>query len=1225
MQREDGPGGSRRRRGRFLFHARLGVLAAAVCASGSPTRGENVNTSTNTGGDWSNPANWTSGTPPNSGIDTELIFGGIGLYGATFTDDIGSGTFILNELQLASTSTATEWIAGSTSANTLTFASNSVSAGPQIIQSGSGAFAISNNLVLNNTLSIGGAGAGSITFGGNISGSGGLSLAGAGQVVLAGANSYTGITTINSGVLSVSLLSVEGAGAAGAAPSGIGQSNNAAANLVLNGGTLQYTGAATSTDRLFTLGPAGGTLDASGSGAIALTNTGSIAFATPNKPLTLTLAGASTAANTFRPVLADNGTGATSLLKSGAGTWVLTGPNTFTGNLTILAGTLDLNDASGSFQSAENIVFSGSGTFLLENAGSSSNHAQPLNAITFSGGDGTVQVNYTSANHNVVLYPSYFGPRAVGATGNIVVNGGINEQTAGVYTDLIQGFLGVGMFFGGSTYAWIDASGYVGPINYASDPGAFTTAGSTIPSGHQYVQATGNVSNQPGLTLTSLNLAGSNAFGLAPGATLTVNGILKSGNGAGTATISGGSAVEAGAGAELVIRTDQLNDSLAINTPVLANGVNPMTKSGAGTLTFGGQNTYTGITTINTGTLSFAGAGGSSGGGSLLVGGTAGSAVMNLSTTGTVTFNAPDVGGITATPTSPSAAGAINQTSGTFNYSNGATGYLELGTGVLAAGSPGGYGAYMLSGGTLTSNGAASGIRVGAAGLGAFAQSGGSLVLGRELSIGTYGTGVATFTGGTATGSAGYGILVGDVSGTGTLNLGTLAGGNANLISQSAAGVQLAAGGGTLGTLNLNGGSLLLVGGSIHKGSGSLGVINFNGGTLQAGASGLTLIDGTPSAVNVYNGGAVIDTQGFTDTISAPLLAPGGNGIYPAGGTLGVSGGGSGYIGPPLVNVAGGSGAGATAIANLSNGAISGVTLASPGQNYQAGDVLNFSFSGGGPTAAASTFSYTLRASDLAVNNGGGLLKLGSGTLILTATNTYTGTTNILSGTLQVDGSLANTAVNVAAGATLAGAGSIGNVAPSVVSISGAVAPGTPTASATLTTGPMTWNGGGDYVWKVSQAPTGSPASGAGAGWDNLNASTLVINASNSNPFNITIVGNPAGLSPGQAYTWQLAALSPASGGTISGFNPSAFLINVAQFANGTAHPGDFSIWENNQMNAIDVTYSPAPEPSSAAFLLFAIAPALLRRRRRICGTGAPPVPQNMAAPERSGLYRASQ
>lgn len=1196
MHGEDHPGGRCMRASRVQWFCARCALILTITAAPFRAMAENVYTSTGVTGLWSNPADWTSGISPSSGIDTELIFDGSGPFGATFTDDIGSGTFDLNEIQLGSTATIAEAIAANAPANTLTFVSNSLSASPEILQNGSGSFFITNNLVLANTLTVAGQGSGALSLSGTISEAGGLTLSGASIVTLSGVNSYTGVTTINSGVLSVSLLSIEGAGTTGATPSGIGQSNNAAANLVLNGGALQYTGATASTDRLFTLGSAGGTLDASGSGAISFTNTGSIAFATPNVPVTLTLTGTSTAGNTLRAVLVNNGTGVTSLLKNGAGTWVLSGPDSFTGNITVLSGTLDLNNVAGSLPTTNNIVFTGSGTFLYENIGATANKTQLLNAITFSGGDDTVEVNYTSVNHNVALYPDHLGTRAVGATGNIIINGGTNGTTSGVFTNMAQGFINVGTFFEGNAYAFADGNNFVRAVNYSSDPYAFSVAGGTTisSSGHLYVQTTGNISQQQTATFTSLSLPGNLTFNLTAGATLTVNGILKSGNSSGS--ITGGAAIEASSGAEMVIRTDKANDALAINTPVLDDGSNPLTKSGVGTLTFGAVNTYKGITTLNSETVSFTGSSGSTGGGSLIVGGAAGNAVLNLASTGTVTFNGADVGGITGTLSSPSGAGAIDQSSGIFNYSNGTAGYLELGTGVLASGNPGAYGAYALSGGTLTSNGATSGVRIGSVGLGSFTQTGGTFVLGRELSIGTYGTGVATFTGGAATGSAAYGILIGEVSGTGTLDLGMQAGGTAKLISQANSGITLAAGAGSIGMLNLNSGILLEGNGSIHQGSGSSGVVNFNGGTLQAGASGLTLIDSTPAAVNIYNGGAVFDTQEFNDTVSAPLLATAGNGIYPAGGAFAVSSGGSGYIGAPLVSVTGGSGAGAAAIANLSGGVITGVTLTNPGQNYQPGDVLNFNFAGGGPAAAPLSFAYTLRATDLSLNSAGGLTKLGTGTLILSASNTYVGTTNIINGTLEVDGSLANTPVSVQAGATLAGKGTIANTGANAVSISGTIAPGNASTDATLTTGPMTWNGGGGYLWKVSQLPGGTPSSGAGTSWDNLNVASLAISATASQPFVITPIGSPPGFSPTQSYTWQVAAISPA-GGAITGFTPSNFVLNTSQFAGGTLPASDFTVSSDSQ--DIYVSYAPVPEPSALLLTGFASVFILTRKRAR--------------------------
>jgi fibronectin-binding autotransporter adhesin len=55
----------------------------------------------------------------------------------------------------------------------------------------------------------------------------------------------------------------------------------------------------------------------------------------------------------------------------------------------------------------------------------------------------------------------------------------------------------------------------------------------------------------------------------------------------------------------------------------------------------------------------------------------------------------------------------------------------------------------------------------------------------------------------------------------------------------------------------------------------------------------------------------------------------------------------------------------------------------------------------------------------------GGLVKYGSGTLTLSATNTYNGATAVSNGTLSVNGSLTNANITVAAGATLTGTGTI--------------------------------------------------------------------------------------------------------------------------------------------------------------------------------------------------------
>ncbi|MBU6327066.1 MAG: hypothetical protein KGQ89_05515, partial [Verrucomicrobia bacterium] len=94
-------------------------------------------------------------------------------------------------------------------------------------------------------------------------------------------NSRTGLTTIDKGTLNVSkLANIDTASSMGA-----GTLGGSAADIVFGGGTLQYnTAAATSTDRLFTIGDANGltaTLDSShgtAANSMSFTNTGSIAF-----------------------------------------------------------------------------------------------------------------------------------------------------------------------------------------------------------------------------------------------------------------------------------------------------------------------------------------------------------------------------------------------------------------------------------------------------------------------------------------------------------------------------------------------------------------------------------------------------------------------------------------------------------------------------------------------------------------------------------------------------------------------------------------------------------------------------------------------------------------------------------------------------------------------------------------------------------------------------------
>ena len=220
---------------------------------------------------------------------------------------------------------------------------------------------------------------------------------GVGTWVLSGNNSYTGATTITDGILSVSNLKN------GGTSSNIGASTKAATKLILDGGTLQYTGAAQSTNRLFQIGQttAGGTgtIDASGSGALSFTNTGSITYGTTNQNRNLVLTGTNTGSNTLAAAIGDNGTGVTSVTKSGTGTWVVSGNSSYTGGTTIAASGGILNMQSQNALGTGNITVNSGGTLQLQGGITAMTEGSAVLTLngTGSGGIGALN-NLSGAN-----------------------------------------------------------------------------------------------------------------------------------------------------------------------------------------------------------------------------------------------------------------------------------------------------------------------------------------------------------------------------------------------------------------------------------------------------------------------------------------------------------------------------------------------------------------------------------------------------------------------------------------------------------------------------------------------------------------------------------------------------------------------------------------------------------------------------------------------------------
>lgn len=469
----------------------------------------------------------------------------------------------------------------------------------------SGNIALGSNTTTGHSLTLSAAAGGTTTFSGVISDPAGLTGAkgvvtkgGAGTVVLSGANTYAGATVVNGGA-----LNIRNAAALG---------NTAAGTTVNSGAELQLQGGITVAEAL-TLNGTG----TSGNGAlrnVSGTNTwaGNITLASTSLiqsllGTSLTLAGTLGNGNNGADFVFGGGgdtlvTGAiinnADVIKTGTGGLFLSGANTYSGRTEVDAGTLTLTGTlNGTTGTA--LTFGGDGTF---NFSASTGRTQNMGVLSFSSGHGVVQSTYGGSGNTSLTFSS-LGPRGVGASGNFVVTGGTNGSTNKiVLTGQPSGFINAATFFNYDDFAYVDPTGYVRAINYGVDANTAVSPGGASLSG-DHVKANGKITSQATQRFETLLIADNIEFSLGANQKVTVGGILKTGNVPGGATIDGGDYLQADPNAEMIIGTARENDSLTILTPIIANGTNAVTKTGAGTLTLSGANTYTGGTYVTAGTL----------------------------------------------------------------------------------------------------------------------------------------------------------------------------------------------------------------------------------------------------------------------------------------------------------------------------------------------------------------------------------------------------------------------------------------------------------------------------------------------------------------------------------------------------------------------------------------------------------------------------------------------
>jgi autotransporter-associated beta strand protein len=410
-----------------------------------------------------------------------------------------------------------------------------------------------NTTATNKTFTLGGDANGNI-FQGVLAenGAGVLSVTKAnfGSWTLTGDNTFTGLLDIPQGSLNVESIS-------DTVGSDMGRSNLFKLGTGVQNGTLNYTGNSATTTRQLQIGFNNGTNisggaiisanGANGGSGLKFTNA-DFNTTRPDSATTrpLVLGGSNTDANEISGRIIDLNTNLKiAVTKSGAGLWILSGDNTYTGTNTITGGTLQVNDSTnglGNSTVATAIILNG-GNLSLRNDGAGSNSTIIYGSTSNPAGY-NVQLQSTNQVTNFTINVDNLTTN----TGNTIQLGPVTQNSA---------FARVLNVTGGNGYRLTLPS-----LGLAPTTGQNTTLNPTSAN----LIITGNVTNPM------------SGFGPGNFDTLTLSGT------------SNGNRIDGGI-------SDAAGSSLALG------GLTRLTKSGTSTWGLNGTNTYAGITSVDNGTL----------------------------------------------------------------------------------------------------------------------------------------------------------------------------------------------------------------------------------------------------------------------------------------------------------------------------------------------------------------------------------------------------------------------------------------------------------------------------------------------------------------------------------------------------------------------------------------------------------------------------------------------
>ena len=590
------------------------------------------------GNNWSDAANWVGNVAPAMGANN-LIFAGTTRLTPDMDGDYGASGLTFD-------GTAGSFVLGSSGGHVLTLAGdiNDNSSSAQTIN-----LSIAN---VGNTIHV--YGNNDMTIGGGISGGGGLEQDGYANLILEGTNSFGGYLSVNSGSLQIA-----GAGI-------LGGSSGSYAGLITNSGVLQYSSSATQTLSGVISSYGNLIKDGSGKLILAGNNTYYGNTYISNGVLQVTGTLANDVGNNYLYDITDNGTlewsssaaqtlsgtisGSGSVVMDGTGTLNLNGVNSYSGPTIANAGTLAFNPNTVSYSTPLNSLIINNGGKALVNANNGASF--PVNNLTlttngvlnlnydFSGGNPTVAavavsgslstpgtntirisgfgatvgqfplisyVGSVNMSHLVLVMPPGYAGNLVNNSGNhtIDLNVTATSPIATWYTMTADDGFGASSFNAAGNWSSGSAPAngygyYTGPhvLRTPADTTNYTFAGSALSIsqygyngsiGRLLLKGTGNVT----ITVANLTLDG---------------GLLDYADGAGGATRTFAGSILLNSGTTSYMGA-LVGEVMFVTAPVSGSGSlqfggsNVNSGTDTGVVTLDATNTYSGSTTVGTGTL----------------------------------------------------------------------------------------------------------------------------------------------------------------------------------------------------------------------------------------------------------------------------------------------------------------------------------------------------------------------------------------------------------------------------------------------------------------------------------------------------------------------------------------------------------------------------------------------------------------------------------------------